>query len=88
MADDSFGLKGDVKVSKVPKNALNVRLMSLASDAKSGAKRCQIRRALTGIKLNLLEQFYPADNDWQAMVWLRTWQIWERALSALPTIRT
>ncbi|HCS44907.1 MAG TPA: DUF2817 domain-containing protein, partial [Pseudomonas sp.] len=35
-----------------------------------------------GIKLNLLEQFYPADNDWQAMVWLRTWQIWERALSA------
>jgi hypothetical protein len=40
-----------------------------------------------GIKLNLLEQFYPADSDWQAMVWLRTWQIWERALSALPTIR-
>ena len=40
------------------------------------------------IKLNLLEQFYPADSDWQAMVWLRTWQIWERALSALPTIRT
>ena len=39
-----------------------------------------------GIKLNLLEQFYPADSDWQAMVWLRTWQIWERALSALPTI--
>ncbi|MBI3904349.1 MAG: DUF2817 domain-containing protein, partial [Pseudomonas fluorescens] len=38
-----------------------------------------------GIKLNLLEQFYPADSDWQAMVWLRTWQIWERALSALPT---
>jgi hypothetical protein len=39
------------------------------------------------IKLNLLEQFYPADNDWQAMVWLRTWQIWEKALSALPTVR-
>jgi hypothetical protein len=37
--------------------------------------------------LNLLEQFYPADSDWQAMVWLRTWQIWERALSALPTVR-
>ena len=41
-----------------------------------------------GIKLNLLEQFYPADSDWQAMVWLRTWQIWERALSALPAIRS
>ncbi|WP_458368915.1 DUF2817 domain-containing protein [Pseudomonas mandelii] len=40
------------------------------------------------IKLNLLEQFYPADSDWQAMVWLRTWQIWERALSALPTVRS
>jgi hypothetical protein len=38
------------------------------------------------IKLNLLEQFYPADSDWQAMVWLRTWQIWERALNALPTL--
>ena len=41
-----------------------------------------------GIKLNLLEQFYPADSDWQAMVWLRTCQIWERALSALPAIRS
>jgi hypothetical protein len=40
-----------------------------------------------GIKLNLLEQFYPADSDWQAMVWLRTWQIWERGLSALSTLR-
>jgi hypothetical protein len=40
------------------------------------------------IKLNLLEQFYPADSDWQAMVWLRTWQIWEKALAALPTVRT
>ena len=39
------------------------------------------------IKLNLLEQFYPADSDWQAMVWLRTWQIWEKALAALPTVR-
>ena len=39
-----------------------------------------------GIKLNLLEQFYPADNDWQAMVWLRTWQIWERGLSALAAM--
>lgn len=38
------------------------------------------------IKLNLLEQFYPADQDWQAMVWLRAWQIWERALAALPTL--
>lgn len=40
-----------------------------------------------GIKLNLLEQFYPADSDWQAMVWLRTWQIWARGLSALSTLR-
>ena len=39
------------------------------------------------IKLNLLEQFYPADSDWQAMVWLRTWQIWERGLTVLPTLR-
>lgn len=38
------------------------------------------------IKLDLLEQFYPADSDWQEMVWLRTRQIWARALSALPTI--
>ncbi|MFW0757273.1 DUF2817 domain-containing protein [Pseudomonas sp. H11T01] len=38
------------------------------------------------IKLGLLEQFYPADSDWQEMVWLRTRQIWDRALSALPTI--
>ncbi|MEB0047602.1 MULTISPECIES: DUF2817 domain-containing protein [unclassified Pseudomonas] len=37
------------------------------------------------IKLNLLEQFYPADPDWRAMVELRTRQIWERALSALAS---
>ncbi|WP_249674772.1 DUF2817 domain-containing protein [Pseudomonas abieticivorans] len=34
------------------------------------------------IKRGLLEQFYPADSDWQAVVWLRTRQIWERALGA------
>ncbi|MVV49823.1 DUF2817 domain-containing protein [Pseudomonas sp. PB120] len=39
------------------------------------------------IKLKLLEQFYPADPDWQALVWLRTRQIWERALAALPLIQ-
>ncbi|MFJ3487895.1 DUF2817 domain-containing protein [Pseudomonas sp. NPDC090202] len=39
-----------------------------------------------GIKRGLLEQFYPADPDWQAVVWLRTRDIWERALAALPTI--
>ncbi|EJM15200.1 Protein of unknown function (DUF2817) [Pseudomonas sp. GM21] len=38
------------------------------------------------IKLELLEQFYPADADWQELVWLRTRQIWERALTALPQI--
>lgn len=38
------------------------------------------------IKLNLLEQFYPADPDWQEMVWVRTRQIWEKALAALPDI--
>ncbi|MNF16715.1 hypothetical protein D3C80_2198630 [compost metagenome] len=38
------------------------------------------------IKLDLLEQFYPADPDWQEMVWVRTRQIWEKALSALPTL--
>ena len=39
------------------------------------------------IKLGLLEQFYPADRDWQEMVWLRTRQIWDKALAALPGIR-
>lgn len=39
------------------------------------------------IKLELLEQFYPADLDWQAVVWQRTRQIWERALVALPLIQ-
>ena len=38
------------------------------------------------IKLELLEQFYPADSDWQEVVWLRTRHIWERALAALPRI--
>lgn len=38
------------------------------------------------IKLDLLEQFFPADNDWQTLVWLRTRQIWGRALAALPHI--
>lgn len=38
------------------------------------------------IKRGLLEQFYPADPDWQAIVWVRTRQIWERALAALPGI--
>lgn len=39
-----------------------------------------------GIKLGLLEQFYPADPDWQELVWVRTRQIWEKALAALPGI--
>lgn len=39
------------------------------------------------IKLELLEQFYPADSDWQELVWLRTRQIWERALTALPLLQ-
>ena len=38
------------------------------------------------IKSGLLEQFYPADPDWRAMVALRTRQIWAKALAALPTI--
>jgi hypothetical protein len=38
------------------------------------------------IKRGLLEQFYPADPDWQEIVWVRTRQIWERALAALPGI--
>lgn len=39
------------------------------------------------IKRALLEQFYPADCDWREVVWLRTRQIWERALAAFPTIK-
>lgn len=39
------------------------------------------------IKRALLEQFYPADCDWRELVWLRTRQIWERALAAFPTIK-
>ncbi|MCF4996985.1 DUF2817 domain-containing protein [Pseudomonas syringae] len=35
------------------------------------------------IKLGLLEQFYPADPDWRAMVGLRTRQIWAKGLAAL-----
>jgi hypothetical protein len=35
------------------------------------------------IKLKLLEQFFPADPDWQELVWVRTRQIWERALASL-----
>ncbi|MCY1329860.1 hypothetical protein D9M69_154720 [compost metagenome] len=38
------------------------------------------------IKRELLEQFYPADPDWREVVWLRTRQVWERALAALPRI--
>jgi hypothetical protein len=34
----------------------------------------------------LLEQFYPTDPDWQEVVWVRTRQIWEKALLALPQI--
>ena len=37
------------------------------------------------IKLQLLEQFFPADSDWQELVWVRTRQIGERALSAIGT---
>lgn len=39
------------------------------------------------IKLGLLEQFYPADPDWQEVVWLRTRQIWDKALAALPMVK-
>ena len=35
------------------------------------------------IKLQLLEQFFPADADWQEVVGVRTRQIWDRALAAL-----
>jgi|RhiMetStandDraft_4_1073278.scaffolds.fasta_scaffold01081_7 hypothetical protein len=38
------------------------------------------------IKRALLEQFYPADSDWQELVWVRTRQIWEKALLALPSL--
>ncbi|MGV8918719.1 MAG: DUF2817 domain-containing protein [Pseudomonas sp.] len=38
------------------------------------------------IKLGLLEQFYPADSDWQELVWVRTRQIWQRGLEALATL--
>jgi hypothetical protein len=38
------------------------------------------------IKLGLLEQFYPADSDWQEMVWVRTRQVWDRGLAALAKI--
>lgn len=38
------------------------------------------------IKQDLLEQFYPADQDWRDLVWLRTRQVWERALAALSRI--
>ena len=39
------------------------------------------------IKKGLLEQFYPADPDWQEVAWVRTRQVWDRALAALPGIR-
>jgi hypothetical protein len=39
------------------------------------------------IKQGLLEQFYPADPDWQEVVWVRTRQIWERALAKLADIQ-
>jgi hypothetical protein len=38
------------------------------------------------IKQGLLEQFYPADPDWHEVVWVRTRQIWDKALAALPGI--
>ncbi|WP_256829825.1 DUF2817 domain-containing protein [Pseudomonas sp. Pse1] len=38
------------------------------------------------IKLGLLEQFYPADPDWQELTWVRTRQIWDKALAALPNL--
>ena len=38
------------------------------------------------VKGFLLEQFYPCDSDWQEIVWIRTRQIWEKALQALPTL--
>jgi hypothetical protein len=44
-------------------------------------------QAARQIKLDLVEQFYPADNDWQEVVWLRTRQIWERALATLPGVQ-
>ena len=40
------------------------------------------------IKLKLLEQFFPADPDWQELVWVRTRQIWERALEELTKSAT
>ena len=39
------------------------------------------------IKQALLEQFWPADHDWQETVWLRTRQIWQRALAFLPMLQ-
>lgn len=38
------------------------------------------------VKDVLLEQFYPCDSDWQEIVWIRTRQIWEKALRVLPTL--
>lgn len=40
-----------------------------------------------GIKQGLLEQFYPADPDWQEVAWIRTRQVWDKALAALSGIR-
>lgn len=34
----------------------------------------------------LFESFLPSDSDWREITWLRTRQIWERALKALPGI--
>jgi hypothetical protein len=34
----------------------------------------------------LFESFMPADPDWRELVWMRTRQIWMRALAALPGI--
>ena len=37
------------------------------------------------VKKALLEFFYPSDDDWRELVWVRTRQIFDRALAALAT---
>ncbi len=37
------------------------------------------------VKAALMEFFYPSDNDWRELVWVRTRQIFDRALAALAT---
>ncbi|MEP6965279.1 MAG: DUF2817 domain-containing protein, partial [Polaromonas sp.] len=37
------------------------------------------------VKKALLEFFYPSDDDWRELVWVRTRQIFDRALAELAT---